>query len=268
MTAARIETGVRERSKWRVVALPSEHGGWGLTFEPVLLGLLLAWSGAGVALGVTAFAAFLVRTPLKLAAVDHRRGRWLDRSALAVRIALAEMVVIAVNVAVAISLSGWRWSVPILIAVPFVALELSYEVRSRGRRIVPELCGAIGISAVSASIVVAGGGSSALAAAAWTVLAARAVGSIPFVRTQILRLRRGSASTWPSDVAQAVSVVLGLGAVVVDERLELGAAAVVVLALAQVVWLRRDPMPAKQLGLRQMAIGIGLVAMAALGVRW
>ena len=29
-----------ERSAWRAVAMPAEHGGWGLTLEPVLLGLL------------------------------------------------------------------------------------------------------------------------------------------------------------------------------------------------------------------------------------
>ena len=40
------------RPTWRTVAVPSEHGGWGLTAEPVLLGLLLAFSWSGVAVGV------------------------------------------------------------------------------------------------------------------------------------------------------------------------------------------------------------------------
>jgi hypothetical protein len=48
-----------------VVAIPSEHGGWGLTFEPVLLGLLVEPSWPGVAIGAAALTAFLVRTPLK-----------------------------------------------------------------------------------------------------------------------------------------------------------------------------------------------------------
>src|SRR6478752_5565662 len=61
------------RSPWRAVAVPSEHGGWGLTFEPVLLGLLVAQSWAGLALGVAAVFAFLVRTPMKLVAIDRRR---------------------------------------------------------------------------------------------------------------------------------------------------------------------------------------------------
>ncbi|MBK8334978.1 MAG: YwiC-like family protein [Acidimicrobiaceae bacterium] len=53
------------RSTLRSVALPTEHGGWGLTLEPVLLGLLLRWSGAGLCLGVAAFVAFMAAHPVE-----------------------------------------------------------------------------------------------------------------------------------------------------------------------------------------------------------
>jgi hypothetical protein len=75
-----VGTAVRPRPAWRAIALPDEHGGWGLTAEPVLLGLLVAPSWAGAALAVAAFLAFLVRTPLKLVLVDRWRHRWLERS--------------------------------------------------------------------------------------------------------------------------------------------------------------------------------------------
>ena len=65
------------RAPWKAVALPAEHGGWGLTLEPCLLGVLVAPSLAGAALAAATFLAFLVRTPLKLAVVDRRRGRRL-----------------------------------------------------------------------------------------------------------------------------------------------------------------------------------------------
>jgi hypothetical protein len=40
---ARLSSGPGgERSRLRSVALPSEHGGWGLTLEPAVLGLLVA----------------------------------------------------------------------------------------------------------------------------------------------------------------------------------------------------------------------------------
>ncbi len=257
-----------ERKGWRAAALPSEHGGWGLTLEPVLLGLAVAWSSAGVALGLAAFLAFLVRTPLKLVAIDVRRRRWLDRSRLALRIAFAELALLAAAVAVAAIRAGWSWLVPALIAGPLVAIELSFDIRSRGRRLLPELCGALGITAVVASIALAAGQSERLAAGLWMILAARALGAIPFVRVQIMRLRRGHGPVWQSDLAQLVGVVVAVLAVVADRRLLLGLVGVVVLALIQLGWVRRAPVPAKVVGLRQMGMGLALVAVTALGVMW
>jgi hypothetical protein len=79
MTDLHDADATHRRPAWRSVAIPSEHGGWGLTLEPVLLGLLIAPSVGGLALGIAAFGAFLVRTPLKLVFVDRRHPRWLGR---------------------------------------------------------------------------------------------------------------------------------------------------------------------------------------------
>ena len=73
--------------RWRSVAVPTEHGGWSLTAEPALLGLLVAWSMPGLALGVAAMVAFMARTPLKLVLIDRFRHRSLPRTRLAARIA-------------------------------------------------------------------------------------------------------------------------------------------------------------------------------------
>lgn len=265
MSTVEVET-TTQRAAWRSVAVPSEHGGWGLTLEPVLLGLIVAWSGGGLALGVAAFAAFLVRTPLKLVFVDIRRNRWLDRSRIAARIVAGELVVLGVAVATAGKLAGWTWLLPAALAAPLVAVEVWFDVRSRGRRLVPELCGAIGIAAVAAAIVLAAGRDGRLAAGLWLVLAARAIGSIPFVRVQISRLRRGEWPVRHSDVAQVASLAVGVTAMLVDRRLVFGLMGVVLLSVMQAVWVRRAPIAAKRLGLRQMAMGLGLVAVTAAGV--
>jgi YwiC-like protein len=151
--------GAMERLRWRSVVLPSEHGGWGLTFEPMLLGLLVAWSWAGLAIGVAALLAFLLRTPLKLVLVDRRRHRWLPRTRLAACVAAAEVFGLVVLGLLAVAAGGWSWLVPVALALPLFAVELWFDVRSRGRRLVPELCGGVGIAAASAAIVVAGDGS-------------------------------------------------------------------------------------------------------------
>ncbi len=67
MIAASQVSGKIRRIRLRPIALPAEHGGWGLLFEPIVLGLLLAPSLAGLLLSVAATGAFLARHPFKLA---------------------------------------------------------------------------------------------------------------------------------------------------------------------------------------------------------
>ena len=266
MTVAAVTRSVSERPLWRAVAVPSEHGGWGLTLEPVLLGLLIAPSLVGAMLGVGAFVAFLVRSPLKLIVIDVRHKRWLNRSQVATRFAVGELVVLAAVAGAALWTTGWSWVVPVVIAAPLVGVEFWFDVRSRGRRLVPELCGSIGISSVVAVIVLAGDRNTSLAVGAWLVLSARAVGAIPFVRVQIARLRGVSGSTRSSDAAQAVAVAIGVVAVVTEYQVITGLIGLLAVAILQLVWVRRTPIAAKVLGLRQMVLGVGLVVVTAVGV--
>jgi YwiC-like protein len=255
-----------ERPLWRSVAIPSEHGGWGLTLEPVLLGLLVAFSGAGVAIGAAAFVAFLVRTPLKLALVDRRRRRTLPRTRLAARVAAGELAALVALGSFALWSAGADWLIPVAIAAPFIALELWFDVRSRGRRLVPELAGAVGISAVAAAIAIAGDEGWRLAFALWLLLAARAMSSIPYVRTQIARTRRGAQSLAATDRVLVAGAAVALSAVVVEPRAAAGAVAVGAVAVAHGLMLRRDHIaPVKIIGMRQMAIGVAVVAASAIG---
>jgi hypothetical protein len=236
-----------------------------LTLEPVLLGLLVGFSWPGVAIGAAMFLAFLLRTPMKLALVDRRRGRTLPRTRVAERIAVVELVLVVGAVGLAIAAAGWTWLVPLAVAAPLFAVELWFDVRSRSRRLVPELCGAIGVTATAAAIVIAGDRSARLAVAVSAVLAARALASIPFVRTQILRLRHDTP-LGATDAMQVAAVLAAVAATIIDHRVVVGTAAVVLLALAQAVALRRPVPPVKILGLRQMAMGLAVVAATAAGV--
>ena len=113
----------RPRPAWRRVAIPTEHGGWGLTVEAVLLGLLVRPSVAGGAIGLAALLAFVARTPLKLAVVDRRRHRRLERSVLAERIAGGELSVLVVMAVVASLSAHGGWWAPLAGAVPFFVVS-------------------------------------------------------------------------------------------------------------------------------------------------
>ncbi len=266
MSAAPGSSVVTSRPGIRSVALPTEHGGWGLTLEPCLLGLAVAPSGAGACLSAAAMTAFVARTPLKLALVDRHRGRSLPRTVLARRVATVEVAVLAVLVGGAVVLADASFWVPAAVAAPLVVVELWFDVRSRSRRLVPELAGAIGVCAVAPMIVLADDGDARLSAALWVVLAARILTSIPYVRSQIARLHGRPAAPATEVAADGAAIVAAAAAVVLDHQVLAGAVAVVLVVIIQRL-LARGPVPrAAVLGIRQMALGFGVVAATALGV--
>lgn len=254
------------RSPWKAVALPAEHGGWGLTAEAVLLGLLVRPGAAGGAIGAAALLAFVARTPVKLAVGDRRRHRRLSRTVLAERVAAAELTLLVVAV-IAAALTGQRWWwAPLAAAAPFFALELSYDVRSRGRRLVPELSGAIGMGGVATAIGLAGGLDSGLAVGLWFVLAARAVAAIPFARTQVRRLKHQPDQRRLADTAQLAAVVVVLAGWALGIVPWPAPVAIAALATWNVVAMRRRVASAKQVGIIQGLAGLAVVALAAIGV--
>lgn len=264
-TTPRAEPAVA-RSTFRSVAIPAEHGGWGLTLEPGLLGLLIAPGPAGLCIAAGAMVAFLVRTPLKIVAIDRRRGRTLDRTRLAGKVAAAELVVLAALAGGAIVLAEpWFW-IPGVVALPLLALEGWFEVRSRGRRLVPELAGAAGVCSVAAMVVLADGGDDRLAVGAWIILAARVATSIPHVRSQIARLHRRPDPTRAALAGDVAAIGFAILAVGLDRGLWAGGLAVLaVIAMQRAATTRPVPRPVT-LGLRQMAMGFGVVIASAVGV--
>jgi hypothetical protein len=256
----------RPRPRWRTVAVPSEHGGWGLTFEPVLLGLIVAPSWAGVAIGAAALLAFVARTPAKVVLVDSWRHRNLPRTRVAAGIAAAEIVLLVVVLGVAVVTASGPFWVPLVAAVPLIAVELWFDMRSRSRRLVPELAGTIGIGGVGAAIVLAADGGAALAAGAWLVIVARAVASLPFVRFQLRRVKHQPHRRWAQDLAQAAAVVLAVVGVAVGWLPGIAAAAVVALAAVQLVLARTRPPRAVIVGVQQLVFGLAVVIVAGLAL--
>lgn len=250
----------------RSVAVPSEHGGWSLTAEPGLLGLLVAWSWPGLALALSAMLAFLARTPLKLVLVDRWRHRWLPRTSLALRVAAIELVLFGLLIAYAVTQAPSGFWIPLAAAAPLLILELWFDMRSRGRRLIPELAGSIGIGSIASAIALAGGEPKRLAWGLWLILAARSVAAIPYVRTQILRTRHVPDRLWPTDAAQLLAVVVLVFGWLAD--LVPLAAVVVIAAMAafHAVAVRLAPRRAVVIGIQQSIFGAVLIATTAIAL--
>jgi hypothetical protein len=259
----------------RSVAMPAEHGGWGLTLEPGLLGLLVAPSPAGLLLAAAALLAFLVRTPLRLVLIGRRRAghaeaprstMGAERQRLATRVATLESAGLAAAVVLALVLApGNGWWLPGLLAAPLFGVALAYDRRSQSRHLVPEVVGSLAVASVATMGARAGGADWSLAVGLWVILGARILSSIPHVRAQVLRLHGHAAPPRLTAAGDAAALLAAAGAVVLDVELLLGALGIVGLVVVQRVTLARPPRPAKVLGIRQMVLGLSVVAATAAG---
>ncbi len=260
-------SGTPSRPKIRSIVLPTEHGGWGFTLEPIVLGLLVAPSFSALGISVAALGIFLARRPVKIFSTDLVRRRWLPRSTIAL---VAGLIFVGIGVSGAIGafmMTQGPFLIPVAVAVPFALVALRADAHSKNRALVAELSGSIAMGATVAAITVSSGWDLAPSFGLWLVLAARDVAAIVLVRGQVRRAKGKEADTRTIYVVQVVSVaaiavVAALGAVP-----WVAVAAVALVGVVAVISLNRPPIPARTIGWTQMALGLAVVLVTAAGVR-
>jgi len=225
-------TAPASRPRIRSIALPTEHGGWGFTLEPILLGLLVAPSAAAWELSAAALGIFLARRPVKLVSTDIVRRRWL----------------------------------PVLVAIPFALIALRADAQSKNRALIPELSGSIAMGATVSAIALGSGWDLGPAFGLWLVLAARDVAAIVLVRGQIRRLKRRQTGTSVIYAVQAACIGVVVVAAVADIVPWLAVVAIALVGVVAVVSLNRPPVEARVIGWTQMGVGLMVVLFTAAGV--
>ena len=258
---------VVDRVRWKTVIVPIEHGGWGFLLEPVLLGLLLAPTWAGLLLGLAALAVFLIRHPLKLLLMDRRKGLISERTNRA-RIVIAILAVLACLAFVsAFWLSGPAFLAPLALAIPFGAVYLYSDLIGPPRTLRSELMGPLTLAFMASSIVVMEGWAMLPALALWVALGLRSVPSVLYVRVRIqLDRGRGPNTVWP--IIMHI-VALAIAAFLVWTHLlpALSLLAYTALLARAVLFLspRRPRRPVKTIGFMELGMGIFLVLTIAVG---
>ena len=250
----------------RSIALPTEHGGWGFTLEPILLGLLVAPTWAGFGLALATAAVFLARRPVKLVATDLVRNRRLPRTRVAGWFALGYGALALVGLSVAIATTDGPFWWPLAVAIPLATISLKADAQSRNRGLLPELAGGIAMGSAAAAIAMAADWDWAAAFGLWLVLAARSYAAIIFARAQVRRAKDQPHDRSGVFAAQVVAVlVVGLAAALAIVPL-LSALAIFLLGVGAFYSLARPPVPAKTVGWTQMLFGLMVVVLTAVGV--
>lgn len=260
--------GAQSVVRLRNIALPAEHGGWGFSLEPVLVGLLVAPSLAGLFLAMATMGAFLARHPLKMVMGDQRRGRRLRRTPLAERFALLYISIAAISFLAALrTISSYEFLLPLLLASPLALVQLVYDRLSRSRELAPELAGAMAMASIVASIALADGWSRSLAFGLWAILIARVVPTVLYVRARLKALHHKESST-------AIVLVLHVLALLAAFALAWFKLAPALPLIALLILLARAAFgfssydrraSAKQIGIRELGFGAMMVGMVALG---
>jgi len=255
------------RVRLRPIALPAEHGGWGLLFEPIVLGMLLAPSLAGLFLSVMATGLFLARHPFKLAIGDWRRNRRTARSGLALRFAVPYFVIATLALAFAIKTGGAGFLLPLLLAAPMAFIQLSFDSAGRSRTLIAELAGAVATGAVATAIALAGSWPRPAAFGLWAILAARTVPTILYLRAKLRILHRKPASPVVVIIAHvlAIFIIIALARAALVPLLAV-AALMILLLRATIGFSNLDKrLTAKKLGVRELCFGAMTVFAVVLG---
>jgi hypothetical protein len=252
---------------WKTLALPVEHGGWGMLGEPLVLGLALAPSVAGACLALASLAAFLARHPLRIALSDRRRGPRRGRTVAAERIALAYAALALASGAAALAMVGTRPLVPLLAAVPLAFTQIAFDARLEGRKLTPQLCGGVALAALAPAVMLAGGWAMAPSLAVGVLVALKAISSVLFVRTR-LRLDRGQRP--PLGPALAVPAALVAATAVMSFAgwapwIAVVAAGGLCVRTTHGLSTRRRIVRPQAVGFQELAVGIAFTVSLAVG---
>ena len=262
MASARILT-----SNWKSLAIPNEHGGWGFTLEPVILGLLVAPNAAGLGLGLMALASFFARHPTKIALGDLRRGRVYPRTRTAIGFALFYGLLALAGLALAWQTGERDFVWPLLAALPFAAAQVVLDGLGKGRTLFGELAGALDMGGVATAIILAGGGHPVLAWGAWLILAMRALVAVRYARAQVRRAYGKPVSKISTVSTAVLAVALSAVGAALGVAPWLGVAAVVILSIYAIYMLEQPPVTARHVGWSQMFFGWLVAIMTAVGIR-
>jgi len=249
------------------VALPAEHGGWGLLGEPLLLALVLAPSRAGFGIAAGCLAAFLLHHPLKLVLADLRRRARYPRTGLALRFAAGYALAAGVGLVAGAAFAEGPFWAPLALAVPLAAVQLGYSARRRGRLLVPEIVSAMALAAAAPSILLAAGWPTSTALVVWVLLAARSAAAIIYIRVR-LRRDRGQGGSAAAPLVAHFAAAAGVAALAALGHAPWAAVAAFVLLLGRACWglsPRHAVVRPRTVGFQELGFGAAATALLALG---
>jgi hypothetical protein len=176
--------------------------------------------------------------------------------------ALLYFVIAALALAVAIRTGGAGFLLPLLLAAPIALVQLSCDCTDRSRSLIAELAGSIAAGALATAIAISGGWTHPLAFVLWTIITARSVPTILYLRARLRRRRHKPASARLAIIAHVLAVLTII--ILAWEGIAplLAVLAMAVLLTRAAIGLRSvKPTPPQKLGVTELIFGVVTVGM-------
>lgn len=261
-------SAIKKRPNLKSIALPAEHGGWGFLLEPILLGLIVAFSGAGIAFALGMLGVFLIHQPLKIALKDYAKGRRTERGQWAVKFVLLYGGAAGLIFVGLIAQWGLGFLFPMLLALPLMLWQFRYDLLNKSRDLIPEISGAVALGAIAPTIALLNNWALIPALVLWALVALRAVPSILYVRARLRLERSKPAAILSANAAHGVACSLGLALVVLADAPLIALLMLILLAVRSIWGLSRYRKPAFRpavIGIQELIYGILFAVMIGLG---
>jgi len=257
----------RPAFKMKSIALPNEHGSWGILFEPLVLGIAVAPSLASPFVALLYIGAFLSRQPLKWYFADLKAKRERPQTAAARMFAFAFLAVGAIGFFGALAFAGVTAMLPLILTAPLGAITLWFDVSGKSRRVAPEMAGVVTLASSAAVCGVAAGWSVAASVALSLVIMLRLIPSMLYIRER-LKLEKGKPNSFAVPLALHVFAVFAVAALAWN-----GVSPWLPVAIFTFLMIRaltgssdfRLKLKAKQLGMLEVLFGTLVVLSVIIG---
>lgn len=237
---------------------------------PILAGMLVAPSWPGLWLALAGVCAFLCRQPLRLALTDLTKGKRYPRTAWALRFAggygLLGMTCLAACFLTAASFK--ELLAPILFGGILGAFQFSQDLAGKGRRFLPEVCGAAALSTLAVAISLLGGLEPVRAWTVGAVMALQFIAAISYASARVRLARNAEVSRIPAYVLH-VTALAAVGAFCFAGILRWPIVAVFAILALRATWglsCHRRPVRAAMVGVQEVFYTILTVAALALAI--
>jgi hypothetical protein len=192
----------------RSVALPNEHGSWGILFEPLVCGIIVAPSPAAAFILLLYVGAFLSRQPLKIYLADLKAKRSRPQTTAATAFAFGYLSIAVLGLFGTLGFAGFYALLPLIVTTPLALIQLGYDMQGKSRRVLPEMAAIITLASSAAVFALAAGWTPATSIALSSIFVLRLIPSILYVRERI-KLDKGKPSSFAVPLGAHILALAG-----------------------------------------------------------